>query len=66
MSMLPIVLVSAAILSVAYWTYGPLLVRLLKLDPQAKTPAFELRDDVDYSPLAPNELLVDAAIDGRR
>ena len=57
MSMLPIVLVSAAILSVAYWTYGPLLVRLLKLDPQAKTPAFELRDDVDYSPLAPNELL---------
>ncbi|RLS46725.1 MAG: carbon starvation protein A [Planctomycetota bacterium] len=55
--MLPIVLVSAAILSVAYWTYGPLLVRLLKLDPQAKTPAFELRDDVDYSPLAPNELL---------
>ncbi len=57
MSMLPIVLASAAILSVAYWTYGPLLVRLLKLDPQAKTPAFELRDDVDYSPLAPNELL---------
>jgi carbon starvation protein len=55
--MLAIVLVSAAILSVAYWTYGPLLVRLLKLDRNATTPAHELRDDVDYAPLAPNELL---------
>ncbi len=55
--MLVIVLVSAAILSVAYWTYGPILVRLLKLDPKARTPAFELQDDVDYAPLAPNELL---------
>ncbi len=57
MSMLAIVLTSAAILSVAYWTYGPLLVRLLKLNPTAKTPAYELQDDVDYSPIAPNELL---------
>lgn len=57
MSMLAIVLASAAILSIAYWTYGPILVRLLKLDPNVKTPAFELRDDVDYAPLAPNELL---------
>ncbi len=57
MSMLVIVLASATILSIAYWTYGPVLVRLLKLNPQAKTPAFELRDDVDYAPLAPNELL---------
>jgi len=57
MSILVIVLASAAILSVAYWTYGPLLVRLLKLNPQSRTPAFELRDDVDYAPLAPNELL---------
>jgi carbon starvation protein len=57
MSMLVIVLASAAILSIAYWTYGPVLVRLLKLDANIKTPAFELRDDLDYSPLAPNELL---------
>lgn len=57
MSMLAIVLLSATILTVAYWTYGPILVRLLKLDPTVKTPAFELRDDVDYAPLAPNELL---------
>ncbi len=57
MSMLAIVLISAAILTVAYWTYGPVLVRLLQLDPRARTPAFELQDDVDYAPLAPNELL---------
>lgn len=57
MSMLVIVLASAAILSVAYLTYGPVLVRLLKLDPKAQTPAHEFRDDVDYAPLAPNELL---------
>ena len=57
MSMLVIVLASAAILSIAFWTYGPILVRLLRLDANAKTPAFELRDDLDYAPLAPNELL---------
>lgn len=57
MSMLAIILGSATILSLAYWTYGPILVRLLQLDSKAKTPAFELRDDVDYAPLAPNELL---------
>lgn len=57
MSMLAIILGSAALLSIAYLTYGPLLVRLLKLDPKAKTPAYELRDDVDYAPIAPNELL---------
>ena len=57
MSMLFVVLTSAVILSIAYLTYGPILVRLLKLDAKAKTPAFELRDDVDYAPLAPNELL---------
>ena len=57
MSTLAIVLGSAAILSIAYLTYGPILVRLLKLDPKATTPAYELRDDVDYAPIAPNELL---------
>lgn len=57
MNMLVIVLGAAALLSVAYWTYGPILVRLLRLDPNKTTPAVELRDDVDYSPIAPNELL---------
>lgn len=57
MNMLQIILGSAALLTVAYWTYGPVLVRLLRLDPKATTPAVEMRDDVDYAPLAPNELL---------
>jgi carbon starvation protein len=42
---------------VAYCTYGPLLVRLLRLDPNATTPAVELRDDVDYAPIEPKFLL---------
>ena len=57
MSMFLIVALSAGILSAAYWTYGPILVRLLQLDSRKTTPAFELRDDLDYAPLAPNELL---------
>ena len=57
MSMLLIVLVSAVILTAAYFTYGSLLVRLFRVNPHARTPAVELRDDLDYSPIAPNELL---------
>ena len=57
MNLLLIVLVSAALLSVAYWTYGPLLTRLFQLNPQTKTPAHELRDEVDYVPLESNALL---------
>ncbi len=57
MSMLVVVVLSAGLLSLAYVTYGSLLVRLFQVNPDAKTPAVELRDDVDYSPLAPNELL---------
>jgi carbon starvation protein len=41
---------SAIVLSVAYATYGRLLSRLLQVDPNAETPAYELRDDVDYVP----------------
>ncbi len=55
--MLMVVVISAVVLSVAYVTYGPLLVRLLRLDPHARTPAYEYRDDVDYAPLEPNALL---------
>jgi len=57
MSLLLVVLLSAAVLLAAYWLYGRLLVRLLQLDPNRKTPAFELRDDLDYSPLEPGALL---------
>lgn len=57
MNLLVIVAASAVILTVAYWTYGGLLTRLLHLDPKVRTPAYELRDDIDYAPLAPNALL---------
>lgn len=55
--MLMVVVISAVVLSVAYVTYGPLLVRLLRLDPNVRTPAHQYRDDVDYAPLEPNALL---------
>jgi carbon starvation protein len=57
MSMLIIVLLAAAVLTAAYFSYGSLLVRLFQVNPDRKTPAVDLRDDVDYAPLAPNELL---------
>src|SRR6476659_6101309 len=57
MYLLPIVAASALCLTIAYWTYGPILARLLKLDPNAQTPAEALRDDVDYSPIEPKFLL---------
>ena len=57
MTLLAIVLISATVLSVAYFTYGPLLSRLLQLDPNAETPAVALRDDVDYAPIEPKFLL---------
>ncbi len=57
MSLLSVVALSAVVLSVAYFTYGRLLVRLLVLDPAAETPAVELRDDVDYVPIEPKFLL---------
>lgn len=52
-----IVLVSAVILIIAYKTYGSLLARLFKLDPDAQTPAVEFRDDVDFVPIEPKFLL---------
>lgn len=57
MVLLPIVLGSAVILTVAYFTYGRLLARLLELDPNRKTPANTLRDDLDYVPTEPQFLL---------
>jgi carbon starvation protein len=57
MSLLPIVVISAIILTIAYFTYGKLLAKLLRLDPNAVTPAVELRDDVDYEPIEPKFLL---------
>lgn len=50
MEMLAIVVVSAVILTIAYFTYGRLLSRLFQLDNTTQTPAITLRDDVDYVP----------------
>jgi len=57
MSLLAVLLPSAALLLVAYRIYGSLLVRLFRLDPTAATPAVTLRDDVDYEPIPPQLLL---------
>lgn len=55
--MLAIVLISAVALTIAYWTYGPVLARLLRLDDQSVTPARALQDDMDFVPLEPAPLL---------
>jgi len=57
MSLVSIILISAAILTIAYFTYGRLLARLFRLDPNAVTPAYELRDNVDYEPIEPKFLM---------
>jgi carbon starvation protein len=55
--MLAIVVVSAVILLIAYFSYGALLARLFRLDAQAETPAVELEDGNDYVPIEPAPLL---------
>lgn len=57
MSLLAILLPTAAVLLLAYRLYGGLLVRLFHLDAAAATPAVTLRDDVDYEPIPPQLLL---------
>ncbi|HEX5106103.1 MAG TPA: carbon starvation CstA family protein, partial [Pirellulaceae bacterium] len=57
MNLLYIVLPSAVILLAAYLTYGRVLGRLFQLDPRRVTPATELRDGLDFDPLAPSSLV---------
>ena len=57
MSLLIVIGGSALVLGLAYWLYGGLLARLFRLDPEAKTPALTLRDDVDYAPIPTHFLL---------
>ncbi|MEX2172834.1 MAG: carbon starvation CstA family protein [Pirellulaceae bacterium] len=57
MNLLYIVLPSAIVLTIAYFTYGRLLARLFRLDPKQITPAHELKDGLDYEPLAPGSLV---------
>ncbi|MEI6971158.1 MAG: carbon starvation CstA family protein [bacterium] len=57
MSLLYVIGAVVFVLGLAYWIYGGMLKRLFKLDPEAKTPAVTMRDDVDYVPISPFFLL---------
>ena len=57
MEMLLIVLSSAVILTIAYFTYGRWLARMFRLDDRTPTPAITMRDDVDYVPCQTGPLL---------
>jgi len=57
MSLLVIALLCVVFLVLAYLVYGSLLARLFRLSRDAKTPAVELRDDVDYIPTDPRYLV---------
>lgn len=57
MSLLAVVAITAVVLIAAYAIYGRVLSRLLQLDPTRKTPAVEMRDDLDYVPIEPKFLL---------
>jgi len=57
MSLLVVAALAGGCLALGYVLYGPLLSRWLKLDPNAKMPAVELRDDVDYAPISPRFLI---------
>jgi carbon starvation protein len=50
MTLLPVVAISAALLLIAYFTYGRLLMRWLGVDPLRPTPAVRLEDGNDYVP----------------
>lgn len=57
MDLVLVVVASAVVLTIAYFTYGPVLARLFRLSDKVQTPAVELRDDVDYVPIEPKFLL---------
>ncbi len=50
MNAIPLVIISAVLILIAYITYGRFIARKLGLDPKRETPAHSLRDDVDYVP----------------
>ncbi len=50
MSLIILVVVSAALLLAGYFIYGRFLSRLLQLQPDFKTPAYTQRDDIDFVP----------------
>jgi carbon starvation protein len=52
-----IILLSIGIFFVAYITYGSWLAKEWGIDPQKKTPAYEINDGIDYVPARPAVLL---------
>jgi carbon starvation protein len=56
-TILPIIAISAAVLVIAYLTYGRLLVRWLGVDPTRTTPAVTMEDGNDYVPAPPGVVL---------
>lgn len=50
MTLLPILILSAVVLVIAYFTYGSYVSRKLKISNKNPTPAHTLRDDIDYVP----------------
>src|SRR5688572_3989400 len=50
MTILPVIAACAAVLVIAYFTYGRLVSRWLGIDPARTTPAVELEDGNDYVP----------------
>lgn len=57
MLLLPLILIGILFLVLGYFIYGSLLHKIFRLDAQAKTPAFEFRDDRDFVPTKPFYLL---------
>ncbi|HEX7503587.1 MAG TPA: carbon starvation CstA family protein, partial [Acidobacteriota bacterium] len=53
----PVVLISAAVLAVAYLLYGRFLARRLQLDDSRPTPAVTVNDGQDYVPASAGLLL---------
>lgn len=57
MTILPVIAICAAVLVIAYFTYGRLVARWLGLDPDRPTPACELEDGNDFVPAPPGVVL---------
>jgi carbon starvation protein len=57
MTILPIIFACAILLLTAYFTYGRLVMRWLKVDPSRPTPAVTQEDGVDFVPAPPGVVL---------
>jgi carbon starvation protein len=57
LNLLTLLILAGIILLTAYWTYGRLLQRLMRVEPDRETPAHALYDGVDYSPASKPVLL---------